>query len=130
MYSNSHEVVEELIDAGADVNLVGGKYGTALRAAVLPIVSHSGSRIDIVQMLIQAGADVNLKGGKDTSPLEVALAAGYTDIVQILLDAGAKPQKRPLLSPADSNAGERKGKRPRIRNCTVANAECDCAKST
>jgi ankyrin repeat protein len=131
-YSERPKIVEELVDAGADVNLVGGEFGTALRAAVLSRDYDSENRIDIVQMLIRAGADVNLKGGRDTTPLEEALAHGHTEIVQILRDAGAKPQKRPLLSPTDSesDAGEREGKRPRICDCTVADEECDCAIST
>jgi ankyrin repeat protein len=99
-YLNRPKIVEELIDAGADVNKVGGEYDTALRAAVFSWYDHNSECcIDIVQMLIRAGADVNLKGGKDTTPLEEALACGRTEIAQILLDAGAKPPKRPLLSP-------------------------------
>jgi ankyrin repeat protein len=133
-YLSRPQIVEELIDAGADVNLVGGRYGTALRAAVISQYYWTEDRINVVQMLIRAGADVSLKGGKDTSPLEEAfkLACGRTEIVQILLDAGVKPQKRPLLSPtnSESDAGEREGKRPRICDCTVSDAECDCATST
>jgi ankyrin repeat protein len=129
-YYNGHKIIEELIDAGANVNLVGGEYGTALRAAVLSESYSLEDRIDVLQMLIQAGADVNLKRWKDTSPLEAALARGHPDIAQILLDAGAKPQKRPLLSLPDSDTDEREGKRPRICNCTVTDAECDCAKPT
>jgi ankyrin repeat protein len=134
VYYDRPKIVEELIDAGADVNLMGGEYGTALRAAVLSwhYSSAEESRIDIVQMLIRAGADIHLKGGKDTTPLEAALAHGRTEIIQILLDAGAKPPKRPLLSPTDSesDAGKREGKRPRICDCTEADSECDCANST
>jgi ankyrin repeat protein len=131
-YLNRPQIVEELIDAGADVNLVGGEYGTALRAAMFESWSYcSKDRIAIVHMLIRAGADVNLKGGKDTTPLEEALDWGRTDIAQILLDAGAKPPKRPLLSPTDSesDAGEKEGKRLRICNFTVADVECDCTNS-
>jgi ankyrin repeat domain-containing protein 50 len=123
-YNAWHEIVEELINAGANVNLVGGEYGTALRAAVLSW--NLKSCIDVVQMLVQAGADINLKGGEDTTPLEAALAHDCTEIAQILLDAGAKPRKHPLLFPADMDAGEREEKRPRICDCTVADAECDC----
>jgi ankyrin repeat protein len=133
VYWDRPKIVEELIDAGADVNLVGGEYGTALRTAVLSWYYYSEeSRIAIVQMLIRAGADVNLKRRKDTTPLEAALARGRTEIAQILLDAGAKPPKRPLLSPTNSelDAGEREGKRPRICDCTVADEECDCANYT
>jgi ankyrin repeat protein len=129
-YYNELEIVEELINAGADVKLVGGEYGTALRAAVISDSLWNLSverRIKVVQMLIQAGADVNLKGGKDTTPLEAALSWRRTEIAQILLDAGAKPLKCRLLSPADSDsdADEREGKRPRIWDCTVADADSE-----
>jgi ankyrin repeat protein len=127
-------IVEELIDAGADVNLVGGEYGTALRAAASRYSWYDNLEhcISIVQMLIRAGADTNLKGGKDTTPLEEALYYGYPEIARILLDAGAKPPKRPLLSPtySDSDTGEREGKRPRICDCTEADSECGCTNST
>jgi ankyrin repeat protein len=117
-YMNCSKIVEELIEAGADVNLVGGDCSTALRAAALSghYYWEKGSRIAIVQTLIRAGADVNLKGGENTALLEEALARGRTEMAQILYDAGAKPQKRRLLSPTDSesDAGGREGKRPRI----------------
>jgi ankyrin repeat protein len=131
-FYNLPKVVEELVNAGADVNLVGGQRGTALLAAVCSDSYGSEHRIDVVQTLIRAGADLNLGGGwSGTTPLEEASDHGYTEIVQILLDAGAKPQKRPLLSPTDSesDAGEREGKRPRICDCTVSDTECNCTNS-
>ncbi|KAH8745815.1 ankyrin repeat-containing domain protein, partial [Diaporthe sp. PMI_573] len=51
------EVVQMLLDKGADVNTQGGEYGNALHAA-----SHQGHK-EVVQMLLDKGADVNTRGG-------------------------------------------------------------------
>jgi hypothetical protein len=54
------EVVERVLDAGADVNAVGGRYsGNALFAA-----SKEGHEM-VVQVLLDAGADINAVGGED-----------------------------------------------------------------
>jgi len=67
------EIVEVLLDSGADVNAQGedfhlcgdttqpgfeaGEYGTALQAA-----AH-GERSEIIKLLLKNGADVNVRGG-------------------------------------------------------------------
>ena len=77
-------VVKTLIESGADVNVQGGRYGSALQAA-----SYQGSEA-IVKMLIESGADVNVQGGYYGSALGVALSFGYSVIAQLLLDNGAE----------------------------------------
>ncbi|KAH8744416.1 hypothetical protein F5882DRAFT_455073 [Hyaloscypha sp. PMI_1271] len=77
-------VEDVLREEGADVNVQGGYYGTALRAA------SAGGYQDIVQILLDKGADVNVRSGSyDGTALQAASAGGYQDIVQILLDKGA-----------------------------------------
>lgn len=49
-------MVSRLLDSGADVNVQGGRYGTALQAA------SAGGDIDIVRLLLDSGADVNAWG--------------------------------------------------------------------
>ncbi|KAK2063233.1 ankyrin, partial [Colletotrichum caudatum] len=49
----NQEIVQLLLDAGANVNTIGGEYGTALQAA-----SAKGNK-EIVQLLLDAGANVN-----------------------------------------------------------------------
>lgn len=73
-------IVQILLDSGADVKLMGGKNGTALCAAAFR--EHQS----IVQMLLDSGADVNLMGEKHASALETATRHGYKDIVRLLLD--------------------------------------------
>lgn len=80
------EIVQMLLDRGADANASGGKvYGKALLAA-----SFRGHR-EIVQMLLDRGADVNAPGGKaHGNALQAASLRGHREIVQMLLDRGAK----------------------------------------
>ncbi|KAF9016833.1 hypothetical protein BDP27DRAFT_1184034, partial [Rhodocollybia butyracea] len=50
---NHEDIVQLLIERGADINILGGHYGTALVAA------SSNLYINVVQLLIEKGADVN-----------------------------------------------------------------------
>ncbi|KAF7349519.1 Ankyrin repeat protein [Mycena sanguinolenta] len=77
------DVVQLLLDKGADVNLGGGQYGSPLAAA------SCHGKLDIVQLLLDKGADVNLAGGKYGSPLAAASYCGKLEIVQLLLDNDA-----------------------------------------
>jgi hypothetical protein len=82
--SEGHEeVVQMLLDQGADVNAQGGGYGNALQAA-----SSEGYK-KVVQMLLNQGADVNAQGGHYGNALQAALGKGYKEVVKLLLDQGA-----------------------------------------
>ncbi|KAF3936273.1 hypothetical protein ABW19_dt0206785 [Dactylella cylindrospora] len=97
----TEEVVQVLLDAGADVNVNGGPYFNALQTAVAleAIVRRAGisknrRAAGIVSLLIRAGADVNAQGGYYGTALQAAAAAtprlgDISDIIQMLLDAGA-----------------------------------------
>jgi ankyrin repeat protein len=82
------DVVQILLDAGADPNIMnGGKY-TALDYAVdrAPVWS-SGPRADrakIVRALMAAGARKDRKGADGVLPVERARRAGYPDLVALL----------------------------------------------
>jgi ankyrin repeat protein len=84
-----------LLERGADVNIVGGEYGTALRAALAE--GHE----DIARLLLEYGADpfVQVHGRHSSasakilieefdSALAVAAASGKSSIIQLLLDHG------------------------------------------
>ncbi|KAK6980538.1 ankyrin repeat-containing domain protein [Favolaschia claudopus] len=77
------EIVKMLLDAGADMNIAGGEYGTVLHAAVNWRSRH------IVKMLLAAGADTNIVGGKYGTALHTAVCRESEPIVKMLLDAGA-----------------------------------------
>jgi ankyrin repeat protein len=53
-YHGNEQIVNLLLEKGADVNAQGGKYGTAFQAAF-----HCGNE-KIINMLVRKGADVNL----------------------------------------------------------------------
>jgi ankyrin repeat protein len=76
--------VDLLLAAGADVNVTGGYYGTALQAA-----STQGYK-EIVSLLLAAGADVNATGGHYGTALQAASYEGSGEIVSLVLAAGAE----------------------------------------
>lgn len=98
------ESVEWLLAKGVDPMHVSEKTG---ESALHFTISKKGDprRTEIVRLLVSAGADVNLKTlpGKETgcfmrdaflkgeTPLHRAAAYGDSEMVQILLDAGADP---------------------------------------
>ncbi|KAJ3840311.1 ankyrin repeat-containing domain protein [Lentinula raphanica] len=97
------DIVELLIQHGANVNAQGGYYGTALQAA-----AGEGYK-DIVKLLIQSNANINAKGGHYRVVLQAAHGSewnvfevhgsgtaigaaafgGHIDIIKFLLQRGA-----------------------------------------
>ena len=84
------KLVQLLLGAGADINLVDGEHSTALRAAVL------GAHEEIVGILINYGAAVNLRIQENEehrenskSILHLSLETGNVTIVSALIAAGA-----------------------------------------
>jgi ankyrin repeat protein len=78
------EVVQCLLDAGANPNSQGGEYGNPLQAA-----AYRGQEELVMQLLIK-GANVNGEGGKYGYPLQAAAAAwSGEEVVEMLLSAGA-----------------------------------------
>ncbi len=82
-YQGHDNVVQILLDKGADVNARAGHYGNPLQAA-----SYQGHD-NVVQILLDKGADVNARAGHYGNPLQAASYQGHDNVVQILLDKGA-----------------------------------------
>ncbi|XP_014553834.1 hypothetical protein COCVIDRAFT_28984 [Bipolaris victoriae FI3] len=78
-----YEMIEMLVDKGADVNAQSGYYGNALQAA--SAVGHK----EIAMLLLDKGADVNAQSGYYGNALQVASANGHKEIAMLLLDKGA-----------------------------------------
>jgi len=92
------ETVERLLEAGADID-ADGRIWNALHAAI------ENEDVACVRLLIDRGADVEHRAAGDMTPLAHALDIAIdgthqtggnpdderTDIIQMLLDAGADP---------------------------------------
>ncbi|RYP53496.1 hypothetical protein DL768_001533 [Monosporascus sp. mg162] len=81
--ASSQALLALLLDKGADVDIRGGRYGSALQMASLRGYEK------IVQLLLEKGADINIEGGGYGSPLRMASLRGHKKIVQLLLEKGA-----------------------------------------
>jgi len=82
------EVVEYLLDAGANVNQ---QAANAFQVAPLHAAVSNGN-INIVRMLLERGADVNARQQNGFTPLHGAAGAGRKDLVELLLTHGADPE--------------------------------------
>lgn len=96
------QLIEELLDAGSDVNVTQGDGATALHWAV-----HRNN-FELVQLLIEAGSDVNISNELGATPLWLAALNGNASITEKLLDVGAnlnvalKMGETPLMSASRS----------------------------
>jgi ankyrin repeat protein len=76
---NQLEVVDLLIDRGADPNLALALY-----------VATKQNYPELVKLLIAKGVDINYQSGATDTPLHTAAKLGLIEIVQVLLSNGAK----------------------------------------
>lgn len=81
--ANNKEMVNLLIDKGADINAHSSDGSTSLHVA-----SVLGYK-EIVALLIKGGADVNAKDNRDRTPLHLASQGGHIEIVKFLIEKGA-----------------------------------------
>ncbi|KAH8204346.1 hypothetical protein TruAng_001509 [Truncatella angustata] len=82
---NGHkEIVELLLEKGAEINIQSGQFETALQAA-----SYIGHK-EIVELLLEKGAEVNIQSGKSETALQAASRNGHKEIVELLLEKGAE----------------------------------------
>jgi hypothetical protein len=84
------EIVNMLLDKGADINAQRKRYSTALRSAVC------AGREDVVGILLERGADPNAQLGELRNIiLPEASSKGHTHIVRMLLEKGVDPNMIP-----------------------------------
>lgn len=79
------DLVEYLIENGADVNQTNNQGGTALQLAAF----HG--HYEIVKLLLSKGANPNIKSVFDQTPLLMACIEGHEKVVKVLLRHGADP---------------------------------------
>ena len=83
------EVVRTLISAGAPLDHVNNLGWTALIESI--VLGDGGkNHTDTLDALVKAGANVNLPDRSGFTPLRLAKARGYNEMVRILEAAGAK----------------------------------------
>ncbi|KAK4077056.1 uncharacterized protein Triagg1_4023 [Trichoderma aggressivum f. europaeum] len=95
------ETIQLLLDHDADVNAIGGRFGTPLQAAVTSMGLRLTTKdtlarereliLEIVELLLERGAEINQKGGKYGTALQAAYANEYVDmkLIRLLLNHGA-----------------------------------------
>ena len=80
-----YKILDRLIENGADVNV------RSSNAKWTPLMSASANGfVDIAEALIQAGADIDAQQAGGWTPLMIAVQAGETEIVRLLLNHHAK----------------------------------------
>lgn len=79
------EIVDELLAAGADVNLASQE---SMKVAPLASASAAG-QLEIAKKLIAHGANVNTRAANDFTPLHEAAASGRLEFATLLLEHGA-----------------------------------------
>ncbi len=82
-YMGNVEVVEYLLDAGADINARTNSNSVALHGA-----GYYG-RDEVAKLLIARGADLNAANAYGFTPLLSACAGGRTAVARMLIEAGA-----------------------------------------
>ena len=79
-------IIQQLLNAGANVNGRDGNLSTALMQAC----SYTRLElVDIVKILIGKGADVNIFNAGGLTAIGIALALEHKNIVELLLESGA-----------------------------------------
>ena len=81
---DTQDILEILLAAGADPNVRGGLYGTALEKAC-----HDDLCEDVVKILLKNGARANVYGGVCGSSLHAACAYGSIRVIESIISAGA-----------------------------------------
>ena len=82
-------VVKQLIAAGAPLDHVNNLHWTALIESI--VLGNGGPRhVETLRVLVKAGANLQLTDRSRNTPLALARSRGYTEMIKILADAGAK----------------------------------------
>ncbi|MBN2138339.1 MAG: ankyrin repeat domain-containing protein [Sedimentisphaerales bacterium] len=83
-FQTINSMLQALLDAGADTNVVDSNKNLPLCLAV------KWADINAVRLLIEKGADVNLRDGHGSTPLGRAEDAELQEIISLLVEKGAE----------------------------------------
>jgi ankyrin repeat domain-containing protein 50 len=118
-YCGLLDVAMPLLKNGADVQARGGKYTTALNAAVFTDSSA------VVCFLLQNNAEVDIIDGSGANPLHHASVHGDAELVRLLLQSGAEVEARDLAGGSAMHIACFFGRIPTIQVLVEYNAEID-----
>jgi ankyrin repeat protein len=101
--ANAVEIAKTLLSAGAEVDALANLYGGECTTMALLVSSchpvNAGLQIPLVHTLVDHGAAVESRGsGNWTSPVMTALAFGYLDAAQALVERGASVPTLPAAA--------------------------------
>jgi len=86
VHNNYLEIVKLLLDRGANVDVrTKPERDTALHRAA------KKGYLEVAKLLIKAGAYIDARGAVNCTPLQQAVMQGNQDMVELLLDHGARP---------------------------------------
>ncbi|KFY20486.1 hypothetical protein V491_03676, partial [Pseudogymnoascus sp. VKM F-3775] len=83
-WAGSTTIVDYLLDAGSNANIVDSVGNTALHAA-----AEKGFELVVMQLLVDTGADVDVRGQYGLTPLQYAAMNGHEAVVKLLLERKA-----------------------------------------
>lgn len=119
----SLNTVKQFIDAGVDVNQIGGLQNC--HAPLIAASSRRDDQIDIVELLIESGANPNIQNGFNQTPLLIAVQRNKINIISFLLKSGASIQPSNLLCIAS-----RRGKCNIVKTLIAADADPNATSDT
>ncbi|SFJ75113.1 ankyrin repeat domain-containing protein [Thermoflavimicrobium dichotomicum] len=97
---NRQEMIQYLIQQGADLNAQDEDGNTALHYAI------SKRAKQIAEILLKAGANPNIQNEKGETPLYIAVSANNKELVDLLLFYGADPKIRSKKGKLPMHAGK------------------------
>ncbi|MDD3927615.1 MAG: ankyrin repeat domain-containing protein, partial [bacterium] len=86
------DILQALIDKGADINRKDGYGRTALHIAI------EKQEVESVRILLERRADINIKDNRNRTPTQIAVTRDNIRIIELLLKAGVKDPNALLLS--------------------------------
>ncbi|KAH6887609.1 hypothetical protein B0T10DRAFT_73728 [Thelonectria olida] len=118
---DNEEIIQLLLDGGADINGQGELYGNALQTAA------DWGRERVVTMLLERGADVNLRSGgySGRTALHLAALSGHVEVTRLLIHAGADREARDKAGDTPLDLAIKKGHSDVERLLSAAGTDID-----
>lgn len=123
MFADTFEVVQALIEQGADVNVRTPDGETILHQNVF------GGKVEIVELLLAAGADFNAKNLDGETPLFIAAYKGWKEIAGLLLAKGADVNARDNANKTPLHTAASQGKKEVVELLIAKGADVNAVKA-